>query len=182
MPTNLLPKKVTLKFRGHKGITTIEGFMGMFSLSNLSDFRKQTNSMILKVMDNKYYYPGKKNEAPFFFDGLKNVKVSITNETKVLAGFKCRKALTSYTSGSHVSFDVYYTDELKIKNTNKSGPFADLDGVLMQFNINISNIEMQLTASKYKPDAVPKDIFEIPQEYKKVSRDKLVGVLAKLLE
>ena len=43
MPTNLLPKKVILKFKAHKSITTIEGFMGMFSLSNLSDFRKQTN-------------------------------------------------------------------------------------------------------------------------------------------
>ncbi len=182
MPTNLLPKKVTLKFRGHKGITTIEGFMGMFSLSNLCDFRKQTNTMILKVMDNKYFYPGGKNESPFFFDNLKNIKISKSNDTRVFAGFKCKKAIVNYTSGPNEKFDVYYTDEVNLKNPNKSSPFTELDGVLMQFKISISNIDMQLTASKYKPEVVSKDIFNIPQNYKKVSREKLSGVITKLLE
>ncbi len=182
MPTNLLPKKVTLKFRGHKGITTIEGFMGMFSLSNLSDFRKQTNTMILKVMDNKYFYTGEKYEQPFFYEGLKDIKITTTTETKIIAGFKCKKATIGFTNGNRPPFTVYYSDEVKIKNPNKSTPFNELDGVLMQFNISISNIDMQLTASKYKQVPVSKDIFEIPKEYKRVSRDKLSGVIAKLLE
>jgi GLPGLI family protein len=182
MPTNLLPKKVTLKFRAHKSITTIEGFMGMFSLSNLSDFRKQTNTTMLKVMDNRFYYPGEKSESPFFFDGLKNIKIVLKSQTKVIAGLNCNKAEVQYLNVKQKPFDIYYTNQIIIKNVNKSTPFSCIDGVLIQFNISISNIEMRLTASKYKPDAVPKELFNVPDNYRKVSQEKLTGVIKKLLE
>jgi GLPGLI family protein len=182
MPTNLLPRKVSLKFRANKSITSITGFMGMFSLCNISDFRKHTNTMMLKVMDSKYFYSGEKYAPPFFFDGLKNLNIVFKNETKVLAGIKCKKAIISYADNTQPSFEVFYTDQIKIKNANKATPFSSIDGVLMQFNIRISNIEMKLVANKYKPEPVPEDIFIIPKDYKKVSREKLSGVLEKLLE
>lgn len=182
MPTNLLPKKVILKFKAHKSITTIEGFMGMFSLSNLSDFRKQTNTMMLKVMDNRYFYAGEKFEPPFFFDDLKNFNISLVSETKLIAGLNCKKAIVSFKDIQKPSFEIYYTDQINIKNVNKSNPFKTINGLLMQFNIRISNIEMQLTANKYKPDNVPDDIFDISKNYKKVSREKMAGVIDKLLE
>jgi GLPGLI family protein len=182
MPTNLLPKKVILKFKAHKSITTIEGFMGMFSLSNLSDFRKLTNTVILKVMDNRYYYAGEKYEPPFFFDDLKNFEIKLVDKTKLIAGLNCKKAIISFTDTLKPKFEIYYTNQILIKNVNKSNPFNSINGLLMQFNIRISNIEMQLTASKYKPDNVSDDFFDISKDYKKVSREKMAGVIDKLLE
>jgi len=182
MPTNLLPKKVTLKYRSHKSITTIEGFMGMFSMSNICDFRKNTNTMILKVMDKKFYYPGEKYEPPFFFDGLKNVSISFTDKTKILAGLPCKNSIISFPNSKRTAFNVYYTDQISIKNANKSNPFNSINGVLMQFNININNIEMQLIANKYKHENVSNDIFSLPKGYKKVSREKISGILSRLLE
>lgn len=182
MPTSLLPKKVILKFRAQKSITTIEGFMGMFSLSNISDFRKHTNTMLLKVMDNKYYYAGEKYDPPFFFDGLKNLEITQTEQTKIIAGLMCKKAIISFADTTQVPFELYYTEQIQIKNANKSNPFSSINGVLMQFNIQISNIEMQLTASKYVVENVSAELFDVPKEYKKVARDKLTNVVAKLLE
>lgn len=182
MPTNLLPKKVSLKFRANKSITSITGFMGMFSLCNISDFRKHTNTMMLKVMDSKYFYPGEKYAAPFFFDGLSDMNITPTNDTKLLAGFICKKAIVTFTKASQAPFEVFYTDQIKIKNANKASPFKSIDGVLMQFNIRISNIEMKLIANRYKSEPVSEDIFVIPKDYKRVSREKLSGILEKLLE
>jgi len=182
MPTNLLPRKVVLKFRASKSITSINGFMGMFSLRNISDVKKHTNTMMLKVMDNKYYYTGEKNEAPFFFDGLKDMKILKVNENQTIAGLLCHKAIVSFSDTSIKPFELYYTNEIKIKEPNKSTPFSAIEGVLMQFDIQISNIQMKLTATKYQKDQVPSDLFDIPQEYKSVNRDKLKGVLTKLLE
>jgi GLPGLI family protein len=182
MPTNLLPKKVVLKFRSSKSITTIEGFMGMFSLSNISDFRKHTNVSLLKVMDNKYFYHGEKNESPFFFDNLKDFDIAFGNDSKILAGLKCKKATLRFKDKNNSPFEVYYTEEIKLKNPNKSTPLNAINGVLMEFNINLNNIEMRLTASKYKNESIPSEIFDIPEKYREVSRQKMSNVITKLLE
>lgn len=182
MPTNLLPKKIVLKFKAHKSITTIEGFMGMFSLSNISDFRKNTNTTYLKVVDNKFYYVGEKNEVPFFYDQLNTLNLTFTNETKMLAGMLCKKAIASPQGKEIKDFELYYTQEIILENANKATPFNSIDGLLMQFNIKLNNIEMKLTASKYKPEYFSSDIFDIPKDCKKISRKKMVNILSKLLE
>ncbi len=182
IPTNLLPKKVTLKFKAHKSITSIDGFMGIFCLSNICDFRKYTNTMILKVMDNKYYYPGTKYEPPFFFDGLKNINIEFVNESKLIAGLVCKKAIVSFKNTNQPPFEVYYTEQIKINSPNKSNPFSQINGILIQFNIEMNNIEMHLMATRYKTEIIPDEIFKIPKEYRKVSREKMSGVLNKLLE
>ena len=93
MPTNLLPKHVVLKFHAHKSITTIEGFMGMFIFSNISDFKRHTNITLLKVIDKKYYYEGSKNEYPIFFEDMSKIKIINTNDKNIIAGLTCKKAL-----------------------------------------------------------------------------------------
>jgi hypothetical protein len=182
IPTNLLPKKAILKFKAHKSITSIDGFMGMFCFSNICDFRKYTNTMILKVMDKKFYYPGSKYEPPFFFDSIKNINVQFVNETKIIAGLVCKKAIISYKNTNQLPLEVYYTEQIKIKNPNKSTPFNQINGVLIQFNIQMSNIEMHLLATKYRSEIISDELFKIPKEYRKVSREKMSGVLTKLLE
>jgi hypothetical protein len=182
IPTNLLPKKVILKFTAHKSITTIDGFMGMFCFSNITDYRKYTNTMMLKVMDNKYYYPGPKYEPPFFFDALKEINIKFINETKIIAGLNCKKAIISGKNTNQPAIEVYYTEQLKIKNPNKSNPFSQINGVLIQFNIKMNNIEMHLLATKFRNENIPDELFKVPKEYRKVSKEKMSGVLAKLLE
>lgn len=182
MPTNLLPKKVVLKFRASKSITTIEGFMGMFSLSNISDFRKHTNTTTLKVMDNKYFSPGEKYEPPFFFDNLQDIDITFQNDSKQIAGLNCKKALLRFKKQQVLPFEIYYTEEIKLKNPNKATPLNTINGVLMEFNIQLNNIEMHLSASKYTVENVPSDIFTIPDNYREISRHKMSNVINKLLE
>jgi GLPGLI family protein len=182
MPTNLLPRKIILKFKANKNVTSIEGFMGMFSLSNIADLRKHFNVTLLKVMDKKFCYPGERNEAPFFFDNLSNIQISYTDETKIIAGFNCKRAIVSFSDTLHHPFDIYYTHDLPIKDPNKLTPFSSIDGVLMAFNIRLSNIEMRVVASKYKPIKIDNRVFEVPDDYKKVSKRKIVSIMNKLLE
>ena len=182
IPTNVLPKKITLKFKQNKSITTIEGFMNMFSLSNISDFRKQTNTMILKVLDSKFVHYGEKHEPPFFFDNLGELNIVLTNETKIIAGLNCKKALVQPKNKEINAFDIYFTEDIKLNKPNKSTPFNSIDGVLVQFNIKLNNVEMQLCASKYKKEYFSSDVFDVPDACKKVSREKIAKILSKLLE
>ena len=181
MPTNLLPRKVVLKFRSNKSITTIEGFMGLFSLSNISDFRKHTNSILLKVMDNKLVYEGKKNEPPFFLSKYFNSSIAITSETKTLAGLSCYKAIISVANNKEKKI-VYFTQAIPLKNANKASPFASIDGILMEFDLSLNNIEMHLKATKYTQTEVDASIFKVDDSYREVSQRKITSILNKLLE
>lgn len=181
MPTNLLPRKVVLKFRSNKSITTIEGFMGLFSLSNITDFRKHTNSILLKVMDNRLVYEGKKNEPPFFLSKYFDCSIAITNEKKVLAGLPCYKAIISVPNNKEKKI-VYFTQAIPLKNANKASPFASLEGILMEFDLSLTNIEMHLKATKYIQTEVDAAIFKVDDSYKEVSQRKIISILNKLLE
>lgn len=182
MPTNLLPRKITLKFRGNKNITTIEGFMGMFALSNITDLRKGRNITLLKVMDKKLYYSGEHNEVPFFFENMKDFDIRYLNDTALIAGFNCKRAVVSFADTSAKPFDLYYTNDLPVEEPNRLTPFKDIDGLLVAFNILMPNVEMRVVAKQYKPVPVSGDIFEVPDGYKKVSKRQMISVINKLLE
>lgn len=182
VPTNLLPKKVTLKFKNTKSITSIDGFMGMFSVSNIADIKKRTNTVVLRVMDNRYYHPGEKNEELIFFKGLNTMKIKLLNEQKLIAGLNCKKALVTFTDPKIQGYDLYFTDSIKIENPNRANPYEAINGILMEFNLNIENVEMRLVATKYTPAEIPDNTFEIPDNYKKVSQEKMATIVTKLLE
>ncbi|MCX7987643.1 MAG: hypothetical protein N2662_11970 [Bacteroidales bacterium] len=182
MPTNLLPKKITLKFSGNKNITTIEGFMGMFALSNIADLRKNRNITLLKVMDKKLYYAGERNEAPFFFEYMQNIRIQHTNDTLQIAGFKCKKAIVTFMDTTLKPFDVYYTNDLPVEEPNRLTPFKDIDGLLVAFNIQLPNIEMKVVASQYKKVEIKGIALEVPEDYKKVSKRQMISIINKLLE
>ncbi|MGC8823352.1 MAG: hypothetical protein ACP5PZ_01995 [Bacteroidales bacterium] len=182
IPTNLLPHKIILKFRGNKNITTIEGFMGMFALSNITDLRKGRNITLLKVMDKKLYYAGERNEYPFFFEYMKDFHVQYLNDTLQMAGFDCKKAVISFADTSQKPFEVYYTHDLPVEEPNRLTPFKEIDGLMVAFNIQLPNIEMRVTAVRYRPVNVSGEIFEVPDGYKKVSKRQMVSIINRLLE
>ncbi len=181
VPTYLLPKTLTLKFKGNRNITSISGFMGQFSITNIADNKKGTNTTLLKIIDNKFV--SYENDAyPCFYDGLSNLKITKGTKTKKLAGIECLEAIAYYGSKPNDFFEVYYTTSISIENPNKINPYKEIDGVLMQFNIRLQNIEMQLIARKHVKERVLESDFEVPEKYKNIGNKKLTELVGQLLE
>ena len=181
VPTYLLPKTLKLKFKGYRNITSIEGFMGQFSITNIADNKDKTNTTLLKIIENKFVST-EKNIYPCFFDGLQGLKIKITSDKKVLAGLECQKAIGYLPSATISKFDIYFTKNIKISNPNKINPYKDIDGVLMQFNIRLQNIEMQLVARKHTKTSIPESDFSVPEHFKKIGNKKLTELVGQLLE
>jgi GLPGLI family protein len=144
--------------------------------------KKGINITLLKVMDNKYYYVGKKGANPCGFDDLAGMVIEVKPETKKIVGFDCQKAMITFPFGKRDSFEAYYTMDLKVVNPNKTNPYRDIQGVLMQFNVKLSQIEMRFTASKIKNEKVNDDIFNIPDGYQLISEDKMIDLINKLMD
>ena len=96
-----------------------------------------------------------------------------TKETKIIAGYKCKKVIATKASDPTDKFEVYYTDELDVKSANYSTPYEGLKGIVMKFRLKKFGMEMEFTAKSVKKEEVDDNIFELPGFYKIISKREM---------
>lgn len=82
------------------------------------------------------------------------------NETKVIAGYKCQKAVAKLKDGSN--FTVYYSTELMAENKDYDFQFKTLPGLALEYESSVGNLKVKYTASKISFDPVPAQKFAVP--------------------
>lgn len=105
-----------------------------------------------------------------------NVKVEQYDETKEIAGYECKKAVINVESddGTKTSFIVYYTDELGGSALNFDNPmFKEIDGVLMEFEMEQGQMTMKLEAVSVKKENVPDSEFVVPDGYQELTKEQM---------
>lgn len=182
VPTELLPKKMTFTFRDNYSFQKIEGFLGFFSISHLVNPRQSINSTFLKIRQHKYSYPGDKAEMAVGFDKMEGMEINYLDETKDIAGFEARKARISFPGQDRNSFDVYYTQDISIKNPNSTNPFHEIDGVLLEFHLKFHNLDMHLMAKNAVFKPISRKEFRPPSDYKTIPRSEMERIIGLLLE
>ena len=178
---NILPTRMKLIFNEKQAANYIEGFMGMYKLNAVTNFHTRKCSTILKVFDKHYIFKGGRDEQMCCFDTMEDMKIEETNETKIIAGFKCRKSII-HLRDTNETFDIYYTEEIGLKHPNSTNPYKDVKGVLMEFELNLISLKMRFVAEKYQ--ALNENDFnrKPPENSKLVSRDQMTQILNKLME
>lgn len=97
----------------------------------------------------------KKNKK---YDGI---TFETTNETAVIAGYNCKKAIAKLNDGS--TFLVYYTPDLIVANKDYEFKFKTLPGLALQYEWESGKMKFKYTLSKVSFDAVPALKFDIPK-------------------
>lgn len=183
MAVQLMPKTMILKFKNHLSTNKIAGFMGLVEICNYSDARKQTNTTCLKFFNNKYSYTSGKDEPLCCFDPFKDMTIeNIDGETKVIAGYTCKKAMARFPLDQNKDFEIYYTDEIKVQSPNQNNPFHDIKGILMQFTLKMNKLMMHITAESVKPAEFTSEDFKIPDGYRAISKQRMEECLYTLME
>jgi hypothetical protein len=118
VPQELLPGIMVMKFNNRYTNSTIEGFMGLFAISILSDLKEANSITMLKVFDKKYYYQGAVIASPDHPENPGTIKITLLDDEKIIAGLKCKKAQVEYVNQEKNPFSVYYTTEIGPKNPN----------------------------------------------------------------
>ena len=178
---DLLPHRMKLLFNQDSAINVLEGFMGMYKLNSVTYFRTRKCSTLLKIPKYSFLYMGKKGESMCCFDPMDNMIVQRTDETKEILGFKCRKANISF-SDSDYTYSVYYTNEINIRNPNSTNPYKKIEGVLMEFELNMYYFKLHFMADKYFPVETTDTRFNIPKNYQELTRDQMCQLLGRYLE
>jgi hypothetical protein len=182
IPTNLLPGKMVLKFKNDKSILSIEGFMGLFSLTIINDHRKEISYSMMKVIGKKYYYESQPGESSFCFQEIPGMQVEARRGFKDIAGVKCKRGRVIFPENDLEPFVFYYSDDISLKNPNFDNPYKEIDGVLMKFQVQLYKLRMDLTAEKASFSPVSPDDFKIPTDFRKVSRTDMQEILSTLMD
>lgn len=179
---SLLPHKMESSFKDGMVKNSIEGALGFFSLVNITDLDEMTNITLLKFVDKRYVYKGKRKEPPCCFMDLDGMEIKFTDNTKRIINFNCNEAIVSFPGTDRKSFPVYYTTEINFDEPNALSPFKEIPGILMEFHACLGGTNVNIVAEKYKPGKIPDKEFFLPKNYKEIKKDELEDILNALLD
>lgn len=99
-------------------------------------------------------------------------EIQYTNETKMIAGYECKKAIITLKKDNK-SMEMWYTDKLfpmAYKNTQYSKFKA---GCPMEYSMKEKDMDFTLTAIEVNTNPVSDDIFVIPDGYQEMDLNML---------
>jgi hypothetical protein len=179
-PVQLMPKTLELRFNKEFSSYTIEDRLSLFSIKNILNYKDRRHITLIKVFDKKYYYSGALKESPLLFDSSVEYNVTYFDDTSRLAGFLCKKAVVT-DKQTHTDFDIFYTSDIIIDKPNINTPYEAIEGMLLGFRLNLKSLDMQLKAKKFEHKIIGNDQFEIPKDFKQISRKQMEEIITTIL-
>lgn len=169
--SGLAPSSAILKFKKQKFIMEMST-MGMFNTMFMVDFNNRTLTQMVKFMDVKQACIETEKDIQIENE-LYKLKIEETNDTKVIAGYKCYRLKVTMVDDASKTFDAYYTKDMQVDHVNSLSPYASVKGMLMQYRLKKMGLELQFTAKSVKCVEVPDNTFELPAYFKIVSKEEM---------
>lgn len=167
----MIPTTATMKFKDDKFLLEMST-MGMFTTTFICDQSGKTLTQMVKFLDIKQACIEKEAEIQKENLGYK-LKWEESKETKVIAGYKCKKLNVVMVDHPEVKYEAYYTNEMGGENVNDLSPYNGVKGMLMQYRLKKMGLELQFTAKSVKKSDVDDNIFEIPAYFKIVPKPEI---------
>jgi len=180
LPDELMPNSMVVTFKGNKTLMEISSPVGNNGVFIVNEPDKDRSRTFLRVLGMKYYYEGTANEIPPGIDPMKGMSVEITNQHTDILDLKCNKAIIKIPE-KDFTYDIWYTDELKISNPNDSTPFKDINGVLMNFFFLMGDIMVEFQADGIYERPVPDKIFEKGDDFRRIDRSAMDGLITGMM-
>jgi hypothetical protein len=169
----MFPKILTVSIKGTKSRTDLQ--MSGMSTVEITDYTDKTSVSLISMMGQKYAI--KKTTAEIEKEIAESGKstVELSEETKVIAGYTCKKVVVTVNDdGVKTTYEAYYTSELGNKLANFNNPlYKDIDGALLEFSMKNQEVSMKFTASAVEKKSIASKDFEIPSDYTLTTQDEL---------
>lgn len=170
---DLMPKSMTTTFANNEYRTDIIAGMGLFKTSIISNSDSEKLLHTVKVLTTKYASYFSEEELRKINPDFKELEVALNNKTKTIAGYNCKGADITVYGDSTWTFELYYTEEIKIKEVNNHTPFKEIKGVLMEYEITSYDTHMHFVAQEVLDIEVTDEELELEEGYEMVSPEKL---------
>ena len=106
----------------------------------------------------------------------KEPTVKITDETKMIAGYKCKKAEVTDENGE--TMEVFFTDEIVMPaNYTENSPIKGINGMLMEYTTTNNGMTSTMTAKEVKKGGVNNSMFMVTDDYQEVPWEQFIQML-----
>jgi hypothetical protein len=181
MPHEIMPKNLVVSFKDDNIMYELISPLGNSGITNLSNPSKEIYDTYLSLFTIRYFYPSKPGELYPGFDAMRGMEINKTSKTAVICGFNCKNAEVTFPSDRSKIYNVWYTEEIPVKNPNASTPFYQIDGVLMSFFFFIGRSEFHFEAQNIYKKEIPDKTFDRKEKFKKVSKSDLNRFINKMV-
>jgi GLPGLI family protein len=170
---NMFPKVMTVSIKGSKARTEIN--VGGGPVIAIVDYVTKSKITLINMMGQKFAIKQTAEELAKENASQPKGTVTITNETKNITGYTCKKAIvTTDDDGVKTTFEVWFTDEIGGKEANFDDPvYQEIPGVMMEFVMKTPQTNMKLSATSVEKKAVSAKDFEIPADYTLTTQEEL---------
>ena len=174
----MAPGSATVKFKNNK-LQVEMSAMGIFTTIFISDPDRHTLTQMVSFMDIKSACVQNEKDLNKEFKSYE-LNFEETDETKEIAGYKCKKMVANFIGNPKEVFDVYYTEELGLEALNHIGPYHKIKGMLMEYRIKKFGLELRLTATSVKKEVIKDEVFEVPSYFKMVTPAEMLSLFEDL--
>ncbi|MEI7983601.1 MAG: hypothetical protein WCI71_18275 [Bacteroidota bacterium] len=173
----MFPKVLTVSIKGTKARTDL--LMSGMNTVEITDYNDKSKVALLNMMGQKYAIKQTSADIEKEISAEGSPSVELSGETKMIAGYTCKKAVvTMNNSGIKSIYEVYYTSELGTKLANFDNPvYKDIDGVMLEFVLKNRDVNMKFTATSIEKKSLPAKDFEIPSDYVLTTQEELKSKL-----
>jgi hypothetical protein len=178
---DLMPKNLVVSFKNDKILFEILAPIGNSGIINLVNPETNLYDTYVSLFGVKCYYAAKPGELHPGFESMTGIELRKTERTTVICGYNCKNAEVTFPSDRSKIYNVWYTNEIRVKNSNMATPFKDIEGVLMSFFFFMGKSELRFEAETvYKKD-IPDKSFERRSKYRLVNREHLDKIIADMV-
>ena len=181
MPKEVLPKNLIVSFKNNKILFEMISSFGNSGILNLANPEKGIVDTYFSLFTLKYFYAVQPGEQYPGFEAMQGIVIRNTNKTSVICGFNCKNAEVTFPSDRNRVYQVWYTNEINIKNPNIATPFSQIDGVLMSFFFFLGTAELHFDAETVYKKEIPDETFERRERYMRVSRGEINKFINKMI-
>jgi len=180
LPDELMPSSMVVKFKDNKTLMEITSPIGNNGVFIISEPDKNQMQTIIRVLGMKYYYMGTTDEIPPGINPMNNMDLETTKQVSKILDLKCRKAIVKIPE-KDFTYELWYTEEIDIKNPNSYNPFKDIDGVLINFFFMMGDIIVEFEAEGIYLRSIPDKTFERGENFRRIDRKSMDDLIASMM-
>jgi len=181
MPKEVLPKNLIVSFKHDKILFEMISSFGNSGILNLSNPEKGIFDTYFSLFTLKYFYAVQPGEEFPGFEAMDGMVVKKTSKTSIICGFDCKNAEVTFPGNKDKIYQIWYTNEIDVKNSNTATPYSQIDGVLMSFFFILGPAELHFEAETVYKKEIPDQTFERRNKFVRISRDEINKFINKMI-
>ena len=177
----MLPQQTKVTFNEDRQLVELSAGMGVFRTAMISDNSARSMDYHLSVLSKKIVARINTRDLQIFNPTGHAFTILETNVVDTIAGYPCRKSIAVFDRMELPEVALYHTDRIEVKDPNWFGPFKDMPGMLLRYEVQQYGMRMRLEATHVRPGEVGEIRLEKKTGYEEVSPEVLDHELNEVL-